>query len=90
MSIETIKQGWPSVRCQRRFHRKGSEKGAIAIMTAFVLVIMIAMFGFALELSRSYNRKAELQIAADTAAMAAAGTLDGTPEGIARTLSRLR
>lgn len=56
-------------------------------MTPFVILIMIAMFGMALDLSRSYNRKAELQIAADAAALAAAGALDGTPEGIDRAVT---
>lgn len=59
-----------------------SEGGAIAIMAAFVIIIMIAMFGFALDLSRSYNRKIELQSVADVAALAAANALDGTPAGI--------
>jgi hypothetical protein len=67
--------------------RKGSEDGAIAIMTAFLLLLMMAMFGMALDLSRSYNRKAELQIAADAAALVAAATLDGTPEGIDRAVT---
>ncbi|QJD99824.1 hypothetical protein HH212_07135 [Massilia forsythiae] len=62
--------------------RKKSEDGVIAIMTAFVIVIMIAMFGFALDLSRSYNRKMELQSVVDATALAAASPLDGTSEGI--------
>jgi hypothetical protein len=53
-------------------------------MTAFVLILMIAMFGMAIDLSRSYNRRAELQSAADAVALAAASALDGTPEGIDR------
>lgn len=59
-----------------------SEDGVIAMMTAVMLVIMIAMFGFALDLSRSYNRKIELQSVADATALAAANALDGTPGGI--------
>jgi len=53
-------------------------------MTAFVIVVMIAMFGFALDLSRAYNRKIELQAVADIAALAAANALDGTEDGINR------
>ncbi|MBD8529370.1 MULTISPECIES: pilus assembly protein TadG-related protein [unclassified Massilia] len=87
MSTETIKQTSSATRRQRRFRRKGSQDGAIAIMTAFVIVIMIAMFGMALDLSRSYNRKAELQNAADAAALVAAATLDGTPQGIDRAVT---
>jgi hypothetical protein len=56
-------------------------------MTPFVILVMIAMFGMVLDLSRSYNRKAELQSVADAAALAAAATLDGTPEGIDRAVT---
>lgn len=87
MSIETITQAPPSVRRHRSLRRKGSEDGAIAIMAAFVIVVMIAMFGMALDLSRSYNRKIELQSAADAIALAAASALDGTPEGIDRAVA---
>lgn len=82
MAIEPFKQASPSARCYRSFRRKQSEAGAIAIMTPVVILLMLAMFGLALDLSRSYNRKAELQIAADAAALAAAAALDGTPQGI--------
>ncbi|MET0983541.1 MAG: pilus assembly protein TadG-related protein [Telluria sp.] len=84
MPTETVRQTQFSTRHRDRMRRKGSEDGAIAIITAFVIIIMIGMFGMALDLSRSYNRKAELQQAADAAALAAASTLDGTPEGIDR------
>jgi len=87
VSIETIKQASPATRRHRRFRRKGSEDGAIAIMAPFVIIVMIGMLGMALDLSRSYNRKAELQIAADAAALIAAATLDGTPEGIDRAVT---
>jgi Flp pilus assembly protein TadG len=67
--------------------QKRSEDGAIAIMTPFVLIVMLAMFGMALDLSRSYNRKTELQSLADAVALAAASTLDGTPAGIDRAIT---
>ncbi|MFC5510183.1 pilus assembly protein TadG-related protein [Massilia jejuensis] len=84
MPIETVMQTRFSTRQRERMRRKGSEYGAIAIMTPFVIIIMISMFGMALDLSRSYNRKAELQKAADAAALAAASSLDGTSAGIDR------
>lgn len=87
MSIETTKQASASARRHKGFRRKRSEDGAVAIMTPFVLLIMFAMFGLALDLSRSYNRKAELQIAADAAALTAAAALDGTPAGIDRAVT---
>lgn len=63
---------------------KRAQRGAIAVMTPFVVIVMLAMFGMALDLSRSYNRKAELQSVADAVALAAASALDGTAAGIDR------
>jgi hypothetical protein len=75
----------PRVARSRRNHgwrASRSEKGAIAVMAPFVIIVMIAMFGFALDLSRAYNRKMELQSVADAAALAAAAALNGTSDGI--------
>lgn len=83
MLIETVKRTSSPGR-RRHLRRKGSEDGAIAIMAAFVIVVMIGMFGMALDLSRAYNRKVELQSVADAAALAAAAALDGTQDGIDR------
>jgi Flp pilus assembly protein TadG len=77
----------PSSLRHDRLRRKGSEAGAIAIMTPFVLIVMLAMFAMALDLSRSYNRKAELQNVADAVALAAASALDGTQAGIDRAVT---
>jgi len=77
----------PSALRNDRLRRNGSEDGAIAIMTPFVLILMLAMLGMALDLSQSYNRKTELQSVADAIALAAATALDGTPAGIDRAIT---
>jgi len=66
----------------RHGRRNRAERGAIAVMTACVIILMMAMFGFALDLSRAYNRKMELQSVAEVVALAAARALDGTSGGI--------
>lgn len=81
MPIERTRRMSLSALRKDRLHRKGAEEGAIAIMTPFVLIVMIAMVGMALDLSSSYNRKTELQGLSDAVAMAAASALDGTPAG---------
>jgi Flp pilus assembly protein TadG len=58
------------------------QRGAIAIMFAVMLIVMIGFIGLAIDLSRLYNRKVELQTLADTAALAAARQLNGTAAGI--------
>jgi hypothetical protein len=73
-------------RCTPR--RPGRENGAIGFMAAGVLLILCGFCGLALDLSRIYDRKMEMQGAADGAALAAAIELDGTKAGIARAARR--
>lgn len=77
----------PHAACYGRAGRRGSEAGAIAIMTPFIILALLAMFGMALDLSRNYNRKIELQGVADSTALAAAAALDGTTAGIDKAIS---
>jgi hypothetical protein len=58
------------------------QRGAIAIMFAVMLIVMVGVLGMAIDMSRLYNRKAELQTLADTAALAAARSLNGSEAGI--------
>jgi hypothetical protein len=58
------------------------EGGAFAILTAILVLVIMGLCGFAIDLSRTYNRKAELQSAADAIALAAAAELNGTVAGI--------
>lgn len=67
-------------------HRR-RERGVFAVMTAVLILVILGFCGFALELSRLYNRKVELQTIADGIALAAAAQLNGTKEGIDNALS---
>lgn len=58
------------------------QSGAVAIMTAFALVLLIAMIGLVVDLGYLYTRKTELQNAADAAALAGARQLNGTTAGV--------
>lgn len=62
--------------------RPARQSGAIAIMCALSLIIIVGFLALALDLSQLYNRKMELQNAADAAALAAAHELDGSALGI--------
>ena len=66
--------------CGLRVSRR--ERGAFAVMTPFLLLILLGVCGMAIDFSRMYNRKAELQTIADVIALAAAAELDGTQLGI--------
>jgi Flp pilus assembly protein TadG len=76
--LRIYRTGQGHLECRAR------ESGAIAIMMAGGLFIIFAFCGLALELSQAYNRRVEMQNVADTAAVAAAYELDGTPTGISR------
>jgi hypothetical protein len=69
--------------------RPGSkrQKGAVAVMFAGSLMVIIGFCGLALDLSRIYNRKAEMQGVAATVAVAAAKKLNGTSSGISDALA---
>jgi Flp pilus assembly protein TadG len=61
-------------RATRRLART-RERGAVAIVVGLSLVVLVGAGGLALDLSRLYVNKTELQTAADACALAAAGEL---------------
>ncbi|TFW29878.1 pilus assembly protein TadG-related protein [Massilia horti] len=58
------------------------QRGAVAVMFAVLLPLIIVCYGLALDLGRVYSRKAEMQAIAGSAAIAAAKKLNGTKAGI--------
>lgn len=71
-----------------RHHPADRQRGAVAIMTAFSLVLLIAMIGLVVDLGYLYTRKTELQNAADAAALAGARELNGTTAGVTAAVLR--
>lgn len=84
-------QGTPHMRCNNHvaFKRPHRENGAVAIMAVGAIIILCGFCSLALDLSRIYNRKVELQSVADAAAVSAANELDGTKEGLTRAAQRV-
>jgi len=64
------------------------QRGAIAIVFALMLVVLLGFVGMSLDLGRVYNRKLDLQAVANAAALAAARQLNGTPAGVANALTQ--
>lgn len=54
-----------------------SQRGAVAIIVALSIAVLIGMIGLAIDLGRMFVIKTELQNAADACALAAARELDG-------------
>lgn len=72
---------------QRRRHDRNWQKGAVGVMFSGMLILIIGFFGLALDLSRVYNRKVEMQGVAATVAVSAAKKLNGTSSGISDALT---
>ena len=69
-------QGLPSLAAKRR------QKGAVAIVFGLTAAVLLTMGGLVLDLGHLYVAKAELQNAADAAALAGAKELNETTAGI--------
>ena len=82
-----------SVAAHNRLALRGSlgprrQDGAIAVMFASSVLVIVGFMGMALDLSMVYNRKVEMQNVANTVALAAAVELNGTPAGVTMALQR--
>jgi Flp pilus assembly protein TadG len=62
-----------------RYGWRSAQRGAVAIITALSLVVLVGFAGLALDLGRLYVNKTELQNAADACALAAASKLTCDP-----------
>ena len=69
-------------------HQRKGERGSVVIMTAISMLLLILMVGLCIDISRIYTVRAELQNAADAAALAAAKELDGGVLGIQAAVQR--
>lgn len=64
------------------YHTRPKEHGAVAIVFGLTIVVLLTMGGVVLDLGHLYIAKAELQNAADAAALAGAKDLDENATGI--------
>jgi hypothetical protein len=58
------------------------QRGAVLVLYAFTLVVILGFVGLVLDLGLVYFRKVQLQGAADAIALAAAQRLNGTADGV--------
>jgi len=75
----------PNIRLDQR---RKNERGSIIIMTAIGMLILLLMVGLCIDVSRIYSVRAELQNAADAAALTAAAQLNGGDQGIDLAVAR--
>jgi hypothetical protein len=79
-----------SLQCVQRVHfaRNRSQQGAVAVIVAAMLILILGVCGMAIDLGFIYNRRVELQNLANATALAAAAQLDGSTNGVNRALDR--
>src|SRR5258705_11156599 len=75
--------------CSHPDDQRRNERGSIVIMTALSMLLLLLMVGLCLDVSRIYVVRAELQNAADAAALTAAKELNGGDQGIDRAVARV-
>ncbi|MRW91506.1 pilus assembly protein TadE [Duganella sp. FT80W] len=66
----------------------GAPRGAVALVFALMLFILLGFIAMALDLGCLYNRQAELRAVANTAALAAARQLNGSAAGVVNALAQ--
>lgn len=89
MTLQNYSGNWHRARCTVRPVDK-AQRGAVAIMSLGVLLMIIGCFALAIDLSRIYNRRAELHSLANSVALVAARQLNGTRPGIEAALAAAR
>src|SRR5919106_5169857 len=68
--------------------RRKNERGSIVIMAAIGMLLLLLMVGLCIDVARIYTVRAELQNAADAAALTAATQLNGGDGGIDLAVAR--
>lgn len=69
------------IKQRRNDHRKG-ERGAVLALSTIAMLSLLLATGLAVDISHFYSVKAEMQNAADAAAVAAASRLNSTAGGL--------
>jgi Flp pilus assembly protein TadG len=73
------------IHVRRKRHR---ERGSVIVMVAIFMSLLLLMVGLCIDVSRIYLTRAELQNAADAAALTAARELNGGTTGIDNAVAR--
>ena len=77
-----------SLACVQSKPERSHERGSIIVMTAICMTAFMLMLGLCIDVSRIYMMRAELQNAADAAALSAARELNSGTTGIDAAVAR--
>jgi len=67
--------------------RRVFQRGAVVVLFAAMLMLLIALAGLALETGQLFNRRAEIQTMTEALALAAARQLNGSSAGVSAALA---
>lgn len=70
-------------------HNVQERRGFVLLTTAIAVVALIGAVGVAIDVSRAFVTKSEIQVYSDSAALAATMDLDGTSAGIQRAINEV-
>jgi Flp pilus assembly protein TadG len=87
LNPETHPRHWPSK--PERGARAKTQRGAILVMGALMLIVMLGFLGLAVDSGSLFNKRRELQTAADAGAKAAAAELLLNPTATSNDLTTL-
>src|SRR5689334_21124855 len=76
------------VNCAHPDRQRSNERGSIVIMTAIFMLLLFLLVGLCIDVSRIYLVRAELQNAADAAALTGARELNSGTTGIDSAVAR--
>ena len=76
------------MRGPRRSNDARRERGAVMVVVAILIVVLIGIAALVIDLGKMYKTRNELQNASDSAALAGASGLDRTAAGIAEARAR--
>jgi len=77
----------PGKRLDPATRYRAVQGGAIVVLFAAVLLVLVGVAGLALETGQLFNRRAEVQTIADALALAAARQLNGSSAGVSAALA---
>src|SRR5256885_2054802 len=69
-------------------HQRKGERGAVLVLSAVAMLSLLLATGLAVDISRFYSAQAELQNAADAAALAGVSGLNSAAAGITEATNR--
>lgn len=88
--VKSVESLSPSAFSTRSTRRPANRKGAVLVLSAFLMIFLLAVMAFSIDMGYKMNVQTEMQRAVDAAALAGAGVLvEGVDEAETRAVEYL-